>query len=138
LAKRHHDSVDIQIGARIRNLRLQRKFSQSELGALVGVTFQQIQKYEKGANQVAPRMLVKLAGALKVSVSAIFEAAAANGKAASDASAIDRATQRSAVELIDAFQAIGDPELKKSITRTVELIREYVAQPAGKRSGPRT
>jgi transcriptional regulator with XRE-family HTH domain len=66
------DPVDRFVGARIRAERGQAGLTQSQLGAAVGVTFQQIQKYERGANRVSASMLVRTAKALGVSVSCLF------------------------------------------------------------------
>lgn len=53
-------AIDAQIGARIRELRMTRGLSQMDLGAALGVTFQQIQKYEKGANRVSGSRMMAL------------------------------------------------------------------------------
>ena len=66
-------AVDVHVGKTIRIKRLMRKVSQTELGDRVGVTFQQIQKYEKGSNRVSASMLVEIAGALDVDVRSFFE-----------------------------------------------------------------
>lgn len=66
------DPVDRYVGARIRAERTQVGLTQSQLGAAVGVTFQQIQKYERGTNRVSASMLVRAAKALGVSVSCLF------------------------------------------------------------------
>ncbi len=59
--KEEPHSVDVHVGKTIRIQRLLRKVSQTELGDRVGVTFQQIQKYEKGSNRVSASMLVEIA-----------------------------------------------------------------------------
>lgn len=66
------DPVDRHVGARIRAERTQAGLTQSQLGTAVGVTFQQIQKYERGTNRVSASMLVRTAKALGVSVSCLF------------------------------------------------------------------
>lgn len=71
--KEEPHSVDVHVGKTIRIQRLLRKVSQTELGDRVGVTFQQIQKYEKGSNRVSASMLVEIAGALKVDVRTFFD-----------------------------------------------------------------
>jgi transcriptional regulator with XRE-family HTH domain len=67
---------DHEIGAAIRRIRTIRGLSQTELGEKVGVTFQQIQKYERGANRVASSRLQRIAVALDVPVSTFFPEAA--------------------------------------------------------------
>jgi transcriptional regulator with XRE-family HTH domain len=56
--------VDIALGIRVRQARLEAKLSQSDLGDKLGVTFQQVQKYEKGMNRVPPQRLVDISKAL--------------------------------------------------------------------------
>jgi transcriptional regulator with XRE-family HTH domain len=56
---------DLEVGRRIKLVRIERDVSQQELGKLLGVTFQQVQKYEKGANRVASGRLMEIASALK-------------------------------------------------------------------------
>ena len=71
--KRSGDPRDAEIGKRIRALRLERGLSQTELGNLLGVTFQQIQKYENGSNRISVHRLRLTARALEVSPSYFLE-----------------------------------------------------------------
>jgi transcriptional regulator with XRE-family HTH domain len=66
------DPIDIHVGKNIRIFRLAKGLSQSELGDAIGVTFQQVQKYEKGTNRVGSSRIVKLAIALGVPVNRLF------------------------------------------------------------------
>ena len=68
------DPVDISVGRRIRLARKTKGLSQQALAAAVGVTFQQIQKYERGANRVSASMLVRIATTLDVGVAELFGA----------------------------------------------------------------
>jgi transcriptional regulator with XRE-family HTH domain len=65
--------IDKYIGARMRASRLAIKMSQADLGELLGVTFQQIQKYEKGRNRVSAARLFEICEALDVSLASMFE-----------------------------------------------------------------
>lgn len=69
------DAIDVHVGSRIRMQRCFRGLTQSMLGQSVGVTFQQVQKYEKGTNRVGSSRLQAIADALGVSVSFFFEGA---------------------------------------------------------------
>ena len=71
--------VDSLVGARIRLLRKRRKMSQTELGEAVGVTFQQIQKYENGKNRVGASRLHLVATALDVPIAELFDGVAESG-----------------------------------------------------------
>ena len=66
IERRGPDQIDVEVGVNLRRLRLLRNHSQSALADALGVTFQQIQKYERGTNRVSASMLVKAARFLKV------------------------------------------------------------------------
>ena len=72
MTQRSGDPRDADIGKRVRTLRLQRGLSQTELGALINVTFQQVQKYEKGTNRISAGRLQRIAEVLSVPVSFFF------------------------------------------------------------------
>jgi transcriptional regulator with XRE-family HTH domain len=72
--KRNTAEIESLIGERIRLRRIQVGMSQEQVGKALGVTFQQIQKYEKGANRVSSRRLVKIAEVLECNVMSFFEA----------------------------------------------------------------
>ena len=65
--------VDVEVGSRIRQMRLIAGMSQEKLGDAVGVTFQQIQKYEKGSNRIGASRLIKIADGLKVDAAEIVK-----------------------------------------------------------------
>ena len=67
------DPVDVHVGARLRALRNSQRLSQEKLANTVGVTFQQIQKYESGVNRISASMLYGIARRLAVPVAAFFE-----------------------------------------------------------------
>jgi DNA-binding XRE family transcriptional regulator len=73
LAPRSASAVDRYIGARMREQRLAIHMSQAQLGSELGVTFQQIQKYETGKNRVSAARLFMICKALEVSLSSMFE-----------------------------------------------------------------
>ena len=70
-----HTAEDVVIGQKLRALRLDRGLSQSELAGRVGVTFQQLQKYESGVNRISAGRLARIAAALDVPVTAFYDAA---------------------------------------------------------------
>ena len=67
------DPVDVHVGGQMRQMRLLRGLSQTALGKELGVTFQQIQKYERGANRLSASMLWRAADALNVPISYFFD-----------------------------------------------------------------
>lgn len=66
------DPVDVTVGTRIRLTRKMRRLSQQALAEAIGVTFQQVQKYERGANRVSASMLARIADALEVDIADLF------------------------------------------------------------------
>lgn len=69
MARRQPDPADVHIGAALRRRRLELGQSQSDLGGLIGVSFQQVQKYERGSNRIAVSTLLRVAAAQSVQLS---------------------------------------------------------------------
>ena len=122
--KEEPHSVDVHVGKTIRIQRLLRKVSQTELGDRVGVTFQQIQKYEKGSNRVSASMLVEIAGALSVDVRTFFDDLTAPAANANDnpAPSEEFVISREGVLLNAAFFSIKNEALRKKILKLVQAI----------------
>ena len=111
MLKRSND-IDELVGCNIRLLRLNRGMLQTELAEASGLTFQQIQKYEKGRNRVGAGRLFAIAGVLGVPVSAFFEGAehtAGNGDG-------------QAPIVVQAFSVIDSPALRWSLIELVEVM----------------
>jgi transcriptional regulator with XRE-family HTH domain len=121
--KRSADTRDLEIARRIRAIRLERGLSQTELGALIGVTFQQIQKYEKGANRVASGRLHRLCEALDVPIT-FFYAAVADEDANTDSVDVGLGFLETAgaVRLVRAFSRVKDPEMRRTLVELAEGI----------------
>jgi transcriptional regulator with XRE-family HTH domain len=103
------------------------KMSQEKLGNAVGLTFQQIQKYEKGANRIGASRLQQIAQVLSVPVPFFFEGApqtsvrpAIVGEAPSPAYVTEFLATSDGLALVDAFRRIKNVSLKRSIVRLVE------------------
>lgn len=71
--KAERDPIDVQVGARLRLIRTSRRVSLEELGRRIGVTYQQIQKYETGANRISASTLYRIAKAFETSPMFFFE-----------------------------------------------------------------
>jgi len=123
--KRSGDPRDAEIGKRIRALRLERGLSQTELGNLLGVTFQQIQKYEKGANRVAAGRLQRVAEALDVPIT-FFYAGSPGEQENVETDSVDVGLgfleTAGAVRLVRAFSRIQDPEMRRALVELTEKI----------------
>src|SRR5437763_13245767 len=102
--KRRATPEDVAIGQKLRALRLDRGLSQGALAGEIGVTFQQLQKYEKGANRVSAGRLMRIAAALHVPVTAFYGAAAAR---TSDR-ALPYLNSAGAVRLVRAYAEIAE------------------------------
>ncbi|NLS06321.1 helix-turn-helix domain-containing protein [Rhizobium sp. P32RR-XVIII] len=118
--------IDVHVGARIRLRRTMMRMSQEKLGAGLGITFQQVQKYEKGSNRVGASRLQQIAIILNVPVSYFF-AEAPDGSPLSDrrpflpeeeAVSAFLAT-REGLELNRAFQRVADAKLRQNILQLV-------------------
>lgn len=125
------DPVDIEVGHRIRIERLARGLSQTALANQLGVTFQQVQKYEKGVNRVGAGRLTKIADVLGVPVGTFFTGQEgietdphdkANGDAASPLKLL---TVSGAFRLLRAYADVEDSNLRRSI---VDLVEQVAAQ----------
>ncbi|HZH53053.1 MAG TPA: helix-turn-helix transcriptional regulator [Microvirga sp.] len=107
--------VDKLIGTRIRLQRTAIGMSQEKLGDILGITFQQIQKYEKGTNRVGAARLQAIADALGVPVSFFFEQRTATDSPDSPSSIQDLLTTREGVELARAFLKIDNPVMRRAL-----------------------
>jgi transcriptional regulator with XRE-family HTH domain len=120
MAKKQPDSLDIKVGSKVRALRLERQMSQEKLGDALGLTFQQVQKYEKGTNRISAGRLQRIAAILEVPVSVFF--ADANPPAGGAESLFDLVDTGSALRLLRAYSRIPSPALKLALTTLAEEI----------------
>ena len=124
------DPVDIIVGKNVRTLRAKRRISQLELGEALGLTFQQIQKYEKGTNRVGASRIQQISEILQVPISFLFEGSPVTGiprteglsEAPSPAYVSDFLATSEGLALIRAFTRITDAKLCRSIVDLVEQI----------------
>lgn len=102
--------ADTHIGNKLRALRMERKLSQETLGAQLGVSFQQIQKYEKGVNRIGAGRLSDIAKFFKVPESYFFEGVGARRKAISfgDEGLSRVLTDHNGVKMVEAFLSLND------------------------------
>jgi transcriptional regulator with XRE-family HTH domain len=110
--------IDVLVGSRIRRFRKGRKMSQAQLGKKLGVTFQQVQKYENGKNRVGASRLQMISTALDVPVGQFF----ADDAGTSRTSAKPLAFDPQALRFAEAFIRLNDRELRNSIIDMVEAM----------------
>ena len=131
------DPLDVRVGAKIRIFRNHRGMSQGELAGKVGVTFQQVQKYEKGTNRVGASRLSRIASVLGVSVGELFESSEKKSAAAkSPKSPLRLLAERDSLRVLKAFSRTTNPRVRRAITKLLEGIadRQSAAKPSPVRS----
>jgi transcriptional regulator with XRE-family HTH domain len=129
MAGKKPNPVDQHVGSRVRLRRMLLGMSQERLGESMGLTFQQVQKYEKGVNRIGASRLFQISKILDVPVQFFFEEAPHSGDGAqqrglaesdSEAFILEFLNSREGLELNRAFVKIGDPKVRKSV---VDLVR---------------
>jgi transcriptional regulator with XRE-family HTH domain len=133
MAVKKPNPIDAHVGSRVRLRRMLLGMSQERLGESMGLTFQQVQKYEKGVNRIGASRLFQISKILDVPVQFFFEEApqseprSATGLAEpeSEAFILEFLNSREGLELNRAFVKIGDPKVRKSV---VDLVRAISAE----------
>jgi transcriptional regulator with XRE-family HTH domain len=132
---RRANPIDVHVGARVRLRRMLLGMSQEKLGEHLGLTFQQIQKYEKGINRIGASRLFDLSQVLGVPVQFFYEdlavgragASAGLGERPAESYAVEFLGSREGLELNKAFARISDPRVRRSI---VDLVRAFAGEVA--------
>jgi transcriptional regulator with XRE-family HTH domain len=126
--------VDVHVGKRLRMWRTKREISRITLGEAIGLTDQQIQKYETGANRIGASRLLQICSVLKIPVSSLFEDAPGStpvegGGVPQDL--IDFMESPEGVRFVAAFRRITDRKMKRGIARLADRIAEHVPKVSG-------
>jgi transcriptional regulator with XRE-family HTH domain len=131
-ARKPHVSVafhptDIAVGRRVRQRRVLLGMSQEKLAEALGLTFQQVQKYENGANRVSASRLLDISNVLGVPVSFFFEEVA---EKASDDGERGRGqlVKRETLELVRAYYGIRDPGVRKALVALAHAVADQNSQ----------
>ena len=126
---RRPNSGDIQIGEALRAHRLIVGMSQSDLARRLGVSFQQIQKYEKGVNRVGAGRLPEIARIFNIPISALFDANADTSRSKSTRSApVKLIHDRNTLKLLTGFGGIGHRKVRHSLVNLVDAIAKTTAK----------
>lgn len=128
--KKKPNPIDIHVGSRIRLRRTMLGMSQEKLGEALGITFQQIQKYEKGTNRVGASRLQNISTILNVPVSFFFEDAPGDpstgqpGMAEANSSnyVVDFLSSSEGLQLNRAFIKIADPKVRRKLVDLVKSL----------------
>src|SRR3954467_9031712 len=126
IVARRADSRDQEVGRRVRSRRLEFRLSQTELANKIGVTFQQVQKYEKGVNRIGAGRLQRISEALQVPITFFFDATphAAERGASSLESAFGFMQTSGAVRMVKAFHRIKSRKARQLL---VEMVEEFAS-----------
>jgi transcriptional regulator with XRE-family HTH domain len=128
LPKKVPNPVDKHVGSRVRMRRMMLSMSQEKLGDALHLTFQQVQKYEKGTNRIGASRLQQISHILQVPVSFFFEGAPSPetmvgmGEAPSPAYVADFLSSSDGLALTKAFMRIKEPNVRRRIVDLVEAM----------------
>ena len=126
MAKKLPNPIDKHVGSRVRMRRMMLSMSQEKLGDALDLTFQQVQKYEKGTNRISASRLQQMSNIMQVLVPFFFEGAPgqqkADGNAPSPAYVSDFFATTDGLALTKAFMQIKNAKLRRSIVNLVEDI----------------
>lgn len=136
--KKTPDPIDRHVGSRVRMQRILMKMSQEKLGEALGLTFQQVQKYEKGLNRIGASRLQQISKTLSVPPSFFFEGApnlgVADGNGFAEESSsqyvVDFLSTAEGLHLNRAFARIKDAKIRKRVLDLVAALAEPDAPPA--------
>jgi transcriptional regulator with XRE-family HTH domain len=112
--------IDVVIGARIRAVRLDRGLSQSDVADAIGITFQQLQKYETGKNRIAAATLVQISEAVDVALTELLPAL----DDVSDCVSLDLLNSTEVRALVDLYVGIRQPALRRAVMLVCEAMRK--------------
>jgi transcriptional regulator with XRE-family HTH domain len=131
-SSRRANPIDVHVGSRVRLRRMLLGMSQEKLGEQLGLTFQQIQKYEKGINRIGASRLFDLSQVLAVPVQFFYEELATGsnrsagfGERPAESYAVEFLGSREGLELNKAFARITDSRVRRSI---VDLVRAFAGE----------
>lgn len=130
--ERSANAIDRKVGQRVRARRLEVGMSQEKLAELLGVTFQQVQKYEKGSNRIAVSRLYDISNALEIHAGSFFDNLSARGAVAEGRQDYidDALSTPDGAELMALFATIKNPKVRR---RVLDLVRAVVEDAEGKR-----
>lgn len=125
------DPIDIHVGQRVRARRKMLGLSQTQLGHELGVTFQQVQKYERGTNRIGSSRLFKISTSLDVPIPYFFEGAETKLPGYEEAldGQTDELMERDETrELVDSYYRIPDPRIRRQAKGVISLLATGVDQ----------
>lgn len=134
--ERAANAIDRKIGQRVRSRRLEIGMSQERLAELLGITFQQVQKYEKGVNRIAASRLFDIAAALQQPVARFYEGLSARAASAAESRqnfVDDALATPEGAQLMSVFASIRSQRVRRKVLELVRTLAEEAAE-SGKRN----
>ena len=133
MPKKQANPIDVQVGNRVRIRRMLIGMSQERLGDLLGLTFQQVQKYEKGVNRIGAGRLFEVARILSVPVDFFYEGLPTNIPAGNDTDAaappvMEFVSSGEGLQLSLAFMKIKDAKVRKRVLDLVKSLADEEEQ----------
>jgi transcriptional regulator with XRE-family HTH domain len=135
--------IDVYVGGRVRMRRVEIRMAQQVLGDNIGLTFQQIQKYEKGTNRIGASRIQEIGKVLEVPASFFFEGAPGGWQGENDSQTspalLELMGTREGQVLVHCFSRITDPEIRTAFVCLVEKAATLIDSkpPKPRRSSPR-
>jgi len=120
MPRKEPNPIDKLVGRNIRIHRLRKSMSQERLGEALGLTFQQVQKYEKGTNRVGAGRLHQISCILGIPLTALFEGS--DAQSGTGESMLDLLAEPHSLRLVQAISEITDNDLRRSVVELVERI----------------
>jgi transcriptional regulator with XRE-family HTH domain len=129
MPKKQANPIDVQVGNRVRIRRMLIGMSQERLGDLLGLTFQQVQKYEKGVNRIGAGRLFEVSRILNVPVDFFYEGLATNPSPANETATsappvMEFVSSGEGLQLSLAFMKIKDAKVRKRVLDLVKSLAE--------------
>lgn len=135
--ERAANAVDRRLGQRVRARRLEIGMSQEQLAEILGVTFQQVQKYEKGVNRIAASRLFAISAALDMSVARFFDGLTPTrgaGVAEPEEGYVhDALATPEGMQLMTLFASIDSPKVRRRVVELVRALAEEAAEQSGRK-----
>ncbi len=105
----HQDlpTIEKKIGAQVREIRIKRQISQTKIADILGVSFQQFQKYERGTNRISPGKLILLAGHLNIDINDFFAGVYEQSE--------DKHQLSEEEQILEIFRSIEDTDVKRKV-----------------------
>jgi transcriptional regulator with XRE-family HTH domain len=145
MTKKAPNPVDKHVGSRVRMRRMLIGMSQEKLGDALGLTFQQVQKYEKGTNRIGASRLHQIASVLGITIDFLYQGAPKMGAGSSgvleEQASADLShflSSSDGVELMRGFLAIRDAKVRRRVVELVASLGEQASLPAEARPLMRT